>query len=259
MNGVEETFLLTNVESILPQGWEEFGTINAAGATGDLAVLSGRAGTTETAVLGVGGGTLIRDSEVLVTMAEFETSAFYGQEEDSGQLTGTAAADFYITAGPYAYITNLFSSSGAETDSFHLISGVSNVYGYANDAADQAWHYDAGGNDTYVASGTAYSYMSSGGPIGTGFFNVAVGFDVNYGFAVNGGFDVAYFFDSAGNDTFVSEPTQAYMSGPGFFSAAIGFEIQNGQSFVGGSLDFDVAFNRAPRKTQLSGFNQVIT
>jgi hypothetical protein len=207
--------------------------------------------THETAILGPGGGALyVDDPNVDGPFLQFNgfnnTYAYMGRA-DSAQLTGNSGGgNILVTAGDYSYITG-----GGQ---FHLISGAPSVYGYAASSTDQVWHYDAaGGLDSFVASGSAYSYLSGTGSNGNTFFNEAVGFAVAYGIATHGN-AIAYMIDSPYNDVFAGYASYSYLSGPGVFNVAEGFSLVYGQSFVGG---YDFAYNFDPSHNVLTGFHML--
>jgi hypothetical protein len=156
------------------------------------------------------------------------------------RFTPPGSFSTFVTAGNYSYVT--------ANGEFHLVSGGQAIYGFATNASDQVYHYDAGAaQTTFVASGNSYSYMS-GTENGTPFFNVAMGFDTVYAYATPGNRDVAYFYDTPANDTFVGTATYSYMSGnPNghpYFDEAQNFGIVFAESFVGG-LDFAYNYDTA--------------
>jgi hypothetical protein len=171
-----------------------------------------------------------------VTLSGFQTSYAYLGRADNGEIFDSPGNDIFVTAGGYSYMTG--------PNIFRLISGGTSVYGYSiNGGSDQTWQYDAaGGLDAFVASGSAYSYMSGTDQSGNSFFNVAVGFPVTYGISTHGN-AIAYMLDSPNNDVFYGATTYSYMSGPGFFNVAETFALVYGESFVGGT---DYAYNYDP-------------
>jgi hypothetical protein len=181
-------------------------------------------------------------------------------------------ANIYISGGAGDIVTIDGSTSGANTyvstptysylsapNRFNVVSGVGGnigfstlgaVYAYANHSPnDQAYFYGSSGLDAFVASGSAFSYMS-----GQGFFNVAAGFGNVQAFS--DGQDIAYFLDSPYDDVFYGTSTSSYMSGPSFLNAAAGFAVIYAQSFVGGK---DVAYNYAPTRIITGGFATVFS
>jgi hypothetical protein len=201
-----------------------------------------------TAVATGGGGYVLNNiGNVFMQFNQFQNTSFYLPSNVTGylytppfnSLTSSAPSTF-VTAGSYSYVTG-----GGE---FHLVSGGRAIYGFSTNANDQAFHYDQG-QTTYVASSNAYSYMS-----GNGFFNVAMGFNTTYAYATAGNGDVAYFYDSAGNDTFVGGTSTSYLSGTvnntAYFDVTQGFSHVYAESFVGG---VDFAYLNDPSVNTLIG------
>jgi hypothetical protein len=200
--------------------------------------------TRETAWMRPGGGILYRYNAggspiTFLQLSGFTISYAYVGRADDAQVTGVKGSgveNIFATGGDYSYVVG-----GGE---FHLVSGARYVYGYAANAADQAWHYDsAGGLDAFVAWGNAYSYISGSDPAGNSFFNVAVGFQVSYGISTHGN-AIAYLVDSPGNDVFFGATTYSYLSGSdsagSVFNVAEGFALVFAESFLGGT---DFAYN----------------
>jgi hypothetical protein len=188
-----------------------------------------------TAVATAGGGYVLDNTgQVFMQLNQFQNSSFYLPSNVTGYLYTppfnslvSMAPGTFVTAGSYSYVTG--------DGEFHLVSGGKAIYGFSTNANDQAFHYDQG-QSTYLASGNTYSYMS-----GNGFFNVAVGFNTSYAYATPGNGDVAYFYDSAGNDTFVGGTSTSYLSGTvnktAYFDVVQGFGHVYAESFMGG-VDF---------------------
>jgi hypothetical protein len=202
-----------------------------------------------TAVATAGGGYVLDNTgAVFMQLYNFQNSSFYLPSNVTGYLytpkfgplTPPGAFSTFVTAGNYSYVTG--------NGEFHLVSGGQAIYGFATNASDQVYHYDAGAAQTaFVTSGNSYSYMS-GTENGTAFFNVAMGFNTVYGYATPGNGDIAYFYDTPANDTFVGTATYSYMSGKpnGFtyFDEAQNFSTVYAESFEGG-LDFSYNYDTA--------------
>jgi hypothetical protein len=200
----------------------------------------------ETVWMRPGGGILYKyngggNASPFVQLNGFATSYAYVGPADDAEVTGVTGSgveNFFVTGGGYSYVVG-----GGE---FHFVSGARYVYGYAANAADQAWHYDsAGGLNAFVASGNAYSYMSGSDPAGNSFFNVAVGFQVTYGISTHRN-AIAYLVDSPGNDVFFGGTSYSYLYSANadgrlaYFDLAEGFALVFAESFVGGT---DFAYN----------------
>jgi hypothetical protein len=197
-----------------------------------------------------------------MTLRGFPVSyAYVGRNDGTVNLYGTAGEAYngFVSAGYYSYV----GGPGI----YHEAAGATSVYGYsAGQPTDFAYHYAANAGSDYVASGTAYSYMScadqnpNAGNATQSFFNVGVGFGLNTGVAKNPGQDFATFYDSPGNDTFVGGTPYSYMyianpagaSTPfAEFDAAYAFALVHADSFVGGT---DTAVNNDPNENSVAGF-----
>jgi hypothetical protein len=200
--------------------------------------------TVEEVILGGGAGQLYRvdasgNGSLFLTLSGFTKEYAIMGHADSGLIVGTSGVqNFFVSAGSYAYMT-----SGA---GFYDISGANNVYGFANNSSDVAYHYDGSGASALVMSGIAYSFML-GTDHGQNFFNEAVGFTSSYGIAQHAGQDTAYFYDSPGNDVFVGNTVTSHMyignpDGKTYaeFDYTQGFALVFAYSFVGGT---DYAYN----------------
>ena len=115
-------------------------------------------------------------------------------------------------------------------------------------ANDFAYFYGSSGATTFVASGSADSYM-----IDAHRFNVAAGFGDVQVFS-GGSQNVAYFWDSPGNDVFYGSTAVSFMYGPGYINEAAGFALVYAESFLGG---VDYAYNLDPNQIITSGFAAV--
>ena len=92
------------------------------------------------------------------------------------------------------------------------------VYGQAEDTMTMI---DTAGDDSFYAL-PAYAVLQPSS--GVGFIDQAIGFGTVIAKAIHGGVDNALFYDTAGNDTYVSSPTQAALTGIGYSNTAEGFE-----------------------------------
>ncbi|NLS97872.1 MAG: hypothetical protein GXX96_37500, partial [Planctomycetaceae bacterium] len=92
---------------------------------------------------------------------------------------------------------------------------------------DQARLYDSVGDDWFYGKSTE-SWLS-----GTGFCNVAWGFDRVDAYANAGGNDRARLYDSAGDDSFYGKATESWLSGDGFSNVAWGFDRVDGYASGG--------------------------
>jgi hypothetical protein len=256
IDGTKQTYQDTELSQVIING-------SGAGAQAVLITSDTYVGTdgkthetAESVQSGPGGGIVDRidangNANLFLTLTGFHTSYAYVGRADSAQLKGAVGSgiqNVFVTAGNYAYE---FQAGGNE---FHLISGAATVHGFAVNSTDQAWHYDAaGGLDSFVASGNAFSYMSGSDTSGNSFFNVAVGFQTTYGVSTHGN-AIAYLIDSPGNDTFVGNTALSYLSGSdtagAVFNVAEGFALVYAESILGGT---DFAYNRDPRHNILSG------
>ncbi len=190
-----------------------------------------------------------------MSFANFQQIVAVTGHADLGIIEGTPNLlnVFVGNANLGAYMN---TGSGPSAGLFE-IEGAGYVYGYAANTFDQAYEYDsAAAGDTYVTSGTSYSFMI-GAVNGVSFFNEGVGFRYNYGIANHPG-DLAIFYDSPGNDGFVGNTTNSYMyaddaTGTNLveYDSASGFTTVDAYSFVGGS---DFAFNHDTNVNHVFGF-----
>jgi len=103
------------------------------------------------------------------------------------------------------------------------------VYGQAEDTMTMI---DTAGDDSLYAL-PAYAVLQPSS--GVGFIDQAIGFGTVIAKAINGGTDSALFYDAAGNDTYISSPTQAALTGLGYSNTAEGFEKNYAFAIAGGN------------------------
>jgi hypothetical protein len=151
-----------------------------------------------------------------------------------GQLTisgGGGADSLQVTLGSLNDTLTLRSGEITASNSDYQISGTSleTITAAAGTGFDIASLHDAVGNDTLTAS------PASARLNGTGFDNVASGFDEVRAYATPGGFDVSNLTDSSGNDYFDVGPTSAVLRGPGFYLYGQGFDQYKAFATAGGT------------------------
>ena len=209
-------------------------TVNSPDALGPINI----------AILGDGG----RDQLTVFGTSARETGTLHPTFTSwSGVNVDVAAAGVeivYIHSGEGNDSFKLYGSNGddqfvglATNSRLHAIDGSfyfqvydsPNVEAYANAGTDTAYLHDSAGDDTFVASPTTARL------IGTGFYNVATGFDVVRGYALNGGTDTAHLHDSAGDDSFIASKTLVRLIGSGFSNWAQNFEKVIGYALNGGT------------------------
>jgi hypothetical protein len=79
---------------------------------------------------------------------------------------------------------------------------------------------------------------------GSGFYNVARGFDKVQAYATAGGTDDrADVFDGAGNDTLFGRDDYFYLAGSDYLNRGVGFDSVYGYSVAGGLNTLDVLDN----------------
>jgi hypothetical protein len=199
-------------------------------------------------VLDAGGGYLLNSTGgIFLQFNQFQkTTVFAGSADPSYLYTIAGSGDSILaTSGNYSYVTG--------NGEFHMIVGATTLYGFSVNATDQAYQYDTTpGNDTFVASGNAYTSMS-GSVNGQSFMNIAVAFPTNFGIATHSG-DVATLMDSPGNDVFDGTASYSYLSGSAngnaYFNEVQGFSHVTAESFMGGT---DFAYNFDPAINSLTG------
>ncbi len=195
-----------------------------------------------TAILSQGGGLLLNSyGQQFLAFDGFANTYAIVNPGDSAELYTVPGSNnsTFVSSGLQSWITG-----GGE---FHYVTGSSLVQAFANNpATDVAYHYDTPGQDTFVASSDAYSFMS-GNVGGQSFFNGAIGFRFNTAVSTNGGNDIAYFYDSPGNDVFTGYSAYSSLagtdqSGNRYADQAIGFGHTYAYSLNGGT-DFAFVYN----------------
>ncbi len=201
-------------------------------------------------LVGNGGGAVERtdaagNGQSFLSVSGFAKVYAFAGPADAGFIYSTPnTKNVFVGAGGYAYM-----DSGLQAEDVYLIQGANYVYGYALSGLDYAYQYDGSGPSTYVASGTAYNFMS-GIDGGRSFVNEAVGFAYSDAIAKHPQQDVAIFYDSPLNDVFIGNTTTSYLFA--YNAAGICVEFDNTQnfstvyaySFVGGT-DYAYVYNAA--------------
>ena len=174
------------------------------------------------------------DASDFMSLNDFQTIFAVAGSADQGFINSTPGVkNVFVGAGGYAYM-----NTGNNAEDFYYLAGAKFVYSYASGPGDFAYQYDGSGASVYVVSGTAYSFML-GSDNGAAFQNYAIGFKFNEGIAQHPSQDVAYFYDSAGNDTFTGFSQYSSMKSADDSFAENDIAAFFGQvyafSFVGGS------------------------
>ncbi len=205
----------------------------------------------------------------------FATAGNSGGIGDQANLYDSPGNDILNARPEYAYITGTGYYSYAE--GFNRVRVFANA-GNAGGSGDRAYLYDSNGADTLTTRPNS-AVFSGSNTLGRAFYNYAEGFQQVLAYASAGGFDQAYYYDSAGNDTFIATPELAYLSGTGFLNYGAGFDRNVAVATagdLGGVGDVatlygssgDDTLNALPAYTYLSGagfysyagsFNRVLT
>ena len=199
-----------------------FATAGDAGGTGDQAAMYDSAGNdifTGTPLYG-----LLKGSGFWNYAQSFDHVYAYATAGDAGGVGDQAF--LYDSAGNDSFVGRPQYSVLKGTGFENYAQGFDQVTAYATagDAVgvgDQATLYDSAGNDTFTGTPT-YGLLT-----GSGYYNLAKGFDQVTAFAVagnaGGAGDQANLFDSAGNDTFIGRSTYSLLKGSGFYNLVQGF------------------------------------
>jgi subtilisin family serine protease len=143
-----------------------------------------------------------------------------GAGEDTITLTGTAGDETAtLRAGSVTLVGTSFRASA---------TGVENVRVYSGGGRDAAYFNDSSGDDSYRA------WSDHAVMFGTGYFNVAYGFDSSAAYATAGGLDRAVYYDSPGDDRFEARREWSRMTGSDFNNSASGFEANYAYATAGG-------------------------
>lgn len=127
-------------------------------------------------------------------------TATYNGAATNESVTSLPAYTFVFTGGSTSYF-----------DSFAQLT----ING--NGGTDVAVMYDSAGNDTFTANDTSFSFS------GTGFNNIASGYDQVYAFQYFGGSDTATLNGSSGNDTLTALQSYSVIATAATLQQATGF------------------------------------
>ncbi len=120
-----------------------------------------------------------------------------------------------------------FSSGG-----FTITANGNGAYYLFGQSEDSITLIDTTGDDVLYALPTHVIMQ----PVsGVGFIDQAIGYGTVTVQSPNGGVDVALFYDSPGNDTYTSSPSQASLAGVGFSSTVQNFESNYAFAIAGGN------------------------